>query len=163
MNISQSHDNQVKKTNTIKDKNTIYVYSYNNHNQLININMYEKKFFSKKFYGKYQFIYKNNFLTEQISFIEGLGVTEKVNYYFQNNELTKKEYHNAKGQLRYSIDFIYKENFPIKMTVTRMGKFNFFETESKNTIKKMIDITGKDFDGSFFLLELIDEEKQNDE
>ncbi|HOJ49247.1 MAG TPA: hypothetical protein PKW55_00350 [Spirochaetota bacterium] len=145
----------------IKAGNYIYYYYYDNLKRLVFINVCQGKIFKKK-YGDYEFIWESNLLKAQVSKIEGLGITERIMYFYDSfNRLIKKEYYN-KEILRYTVILSYKdnENIPYFMDIKRMS-MEFFKTENTNCIMEMINIVGKDFEGSFYLLDLIDKYKQS--
>ncbi|HCL55420.1 MAG TPA: hypothetical protein DHW82_00190 [Spirochaetia bacterium] len=143
----------------------IYYYFYDS-NQLSLITVYEKKRFLKKYYGSYEFLYQDSTLVSQTSRVEDLGITESVKYFYDHlKRLIKKEYYNNQGQLRYTLDFFYQDTdspLPYSLKVLRMGEFQFFETEKSSVIQRNLESFGKDFDGSFLLLESIEEEKNHD-
>jgi len=143
----------------------IYYYFYDS-NQLSLITVYEKKRFFKKYYGSYEFLYQDSALISQTSRVEGLGITESVKYFYDHlKRLIKKEYYNNQGQLRYTLDFFYKDThafLPYSLKVLRMGGLQFFETEKSSVIQRNLESFKKDFDGSFLLLESIEEEKKHD-
>jgi hypothetical protein len=144
------------------EKNTIYDYYYDSSRNLTLIRVYEKKWIFKKFFGEYVFIYEANRLIRQISKVATLETTESINYqYDEKGRLAKKEYFNHNGQLRYEVFFSYlgQDILPKDLRVLRMGQFEFFKSENPIILKKMIEIVGADFEGSFFLLALIDEAK----
>lgn len=150
--------NEKKKKRIRKqEQNFIYDYYYSENNQLDLILVYEKKGLFKKNYGSYEFLYKNGLLFQQLSRVESYGMTESIVYeYNSSRQLIKKVYYNGSGQLRYTVDFTYQDQQPVQMKVIRMGQFDFFNTENRELIQKMLNITGKDFEGSFFLLDLVE-------
>ena len=145
----------------LKSGEFTYYYYYDGDGKLLYIDVFQGKIFKKK-YGDYEFSWKNDLLVSQISRIEGIGVTERVLYFYDvKNRLIKKEYYN-KESLRYTVTFVYKDEqiLPYVMDIKRMS-FDFFTTDNPDCIKKMIEIVGKDFEGSFYLLDLVDSYKNN--
>lgn len=137
-----------------------YTYYFNKQGLLYRVVVKEKGRFFKKPYGFYQFDYQEGLLSRQSSHVHGIGITESVLYFYDKQKrLTEKHYLNQNQQLRYRVSLNYQElksQWPFKLSVVRMEKFPFFETENLACIKEFLSITGKDFEGSFFLLDLIE-------
>ncbi len=137
-----------------------YTYYFNKQGLLYRVIVKEKGRFFKRNYGFYQFSYQEKLLNQQESYVHGVGITESILYFYdEQKRLIEKHYLNQHQQLRYQVYLHYQEfnsQWPFKLSVVRMEKFPFFETKNLAWIKEFLSITGKDFEGSFFLLDLIE-------
>ena len=144
----------------IKARDFVYLYLFGENKKLLLVRVFQKKgFFFLKYYGEYQFFYEGSRLVRQISIVQDLGTTEELSYqYDPQGRLYKKRYYNGAGVLRYTATLSYKPNSrtPSSFKVIRMEEFPFFECQDTPWIEKYLEITGKDFDGTFHLLDLID-------
>lgn len=144
----------------IKARNFIYLYLYGENKKLLLVRVFQKKgFFFPKYYGEYDFFYEGQRLSRQTSVVQDLGTTEEIAYqYDPQGRLYKKRYYNGALALRYTATLSYKSNsrIPSSLKVVRMQDFPFFESQDSTAIEKYLEITGKDFDGTFHLLDFID-------
>jgi hypothetical protein len=134
-----------------------YVYNFNKNGNLINAKMYKIKFkgLIKTFEGNYDLIYDNNgLLQSQKNYFKNIGITESVNYYFDNSLLIKKEYYNDKMSLRYYIFFRYNEfNKPNEMIIYRYNDQILSSSKNRKIIEEYLLKTGKEID---FLSDMLD-------
>lgn len=148
-----------------KDGKYIYDYLAREDGKLKAVKLFEKKFLFSKYLGEYRFDYNEaGQLIQQTSVTVGFGITEIVKYsYDEAGRLFQKNYYNEKAQLRYTVSFFYSgdRDKAERVEVTRMGTIKFFETKQQSLIKKMIEVVGNDFEGSFHLLEIVEQAGKN--
>jgi len=141
-----------------KERQYIYDYFYSDQGQIQLIEVFEKKTFFKKPYGCYEFQYTQNNLTLQTSKVYGHGITESIAYHYDaEQKLTQKLYYSEKNQIRYTVTFQYQGKTPFQMDIVRMEQFPFFTTQDSKLIQKMLEVHHSDFDGAFFLLDLVEQ------
>jgi len=140
---------------TIIESGFKYKYFYNNNGKLLLVKVYEVKFFGliNKSYGKYEFIYSDGKLVSQQNIINNIGVTESVNYLFDDDKLLKKEYFNDKGSLRYYMIITYKNNTPVRLEIFKNNNTTISFTEDSGIINNFLSKTGMEID---FLSEMLD-------
>jgi len=137
-----------------------YRYQYTPQGLLFRVDVKEKGRWFKKPYGSYEMEYQDGLLVRQVSRVKEMGITESVVYrYDDQRRLCEKLYFNQQDQLRYRVVLHYgyaDARIPFRLEVIRMEKFPFFQTENIDWMKEFLEVAGKDFEGSFFLLNLIE-------
>jgi hypothetical protein len=150
--------NRIKKTIARKEGKYVYEYGYDEKDRLIQIRFFRKQKIFKKLEGEYLLRYKTGKLSRQTSTVEGIGITEWISYHYDKQQrISRVEYYSGKNQLRYTVNLAYageESALPLSMKVVRMEKFPFFETQDRELIREYLSVFGRDFDGSFHLLDI---------
>ena len=138
------------------ENNYKYVYHFKPNGNIIQADFYRRKFAGliNLHEGKYEFHYDGEMLQSQRNYIDNIGLTEAVNYFYDDARLIRKEYYNDKMALRYTIRFEYKENGePVLMEVKRFNGMLTAVSKNSGLINDYIGKLGREID---FLSEMLD-------
>ncbi len=139
-----------------------YKYRYNQSGCLLQVDFYRRKFFGllAAHEGKYEFHYNGSELQAQRNYIDHIGLTEAVNYFYENGKLVQKEYYNDKMALRYFIHFRYAENQPVFMEIKRFNGIQEGLCEDSRLISEYLASFGKEVDYLSDMLEFVEKLKK---